>query len=462
MRALARMSALGSALVAASLLSACGDGLAVLPPPPVDGEMSTLVLAIDTEDSFEVRVVEVIGGAVAEGTFPLRLAKPVPAGKRVTLEAVGYPASPARLGLTPGVLVPVTSSTARTLELDMGASLHRLQIESGDVPDAPAWVSAEAMSAKLATFRVGGLPTGCADFDARRGVIGSGTRSPAFSAEVEPGRVLVGTELESFFTVRVDEVQLVSTPTQQGYRTLAASADGTLWFGGDYGSVARGHFRPELRIDQVLQTETEGQIRWLVTGPGGDQGRDVFTLSREGELEHHSDSGSFIIHRLDLPTDTTNSGGMAWVGPRHAIVAWPSVDRQVLRARFVDGRWAVGLEQTDGTAAFISAAYNPALGAIVGNSDGQFYLDRGRGRGWERMEGSELRLWPFSMAPYEDGFVYGTAFGNFGQYTPADGFCPLAQVHGGDLRQIVVAGQDLFMTGPSGGRQPAFVWLDRR
>lgn len=442
---------------AVAALAACTDNLAVLPPPPIDTGVRTLVLAIDTEDDFEVHVIEVQEGAALGDVFPINLSRPVPAGNRVVLEALAYIDSPSELGLTAGVLAP--SSTPSGVPLRTAPSIRRLDVDPAELTDDLAWRDTRELGDKLAAFRFDGPTTSCATFDVMRAPLGMAVQSPIFGAEVSPGTVLVATDLESFFRVRVDEVALLTDASPQGYRSMAFAGSNTLWFGGDFGVLARGHFEPQLRIDQTLRTSTEGLIRWIAAGPA-EHGRDVFTLTLAGTLEHHGDGGTTLLHQFPSPSMDPHPGALVWVGPREAIVAWASLDRAVLRAKYVNDRWEVAPEAMDATAAFVSAMYNPRLGEVIANSDGQFFADTGRG--WQRLEGSELRVWPFVLAAYEDGFVYGTAFGNFGQYTPRDGFCPLTQVQGGDIRHIVVAGRDIVLLGPMGGRQPSYAWMKRK
>lgn len=449
-----RSSAVLTCAIAA--LAACTDHLAVLPPPPIDTGVRTLVLAMDTGTDFEVRVIEVKDGAAVGDVFPINLSKPVPAGNLVVLEALAYVDSPSELGLTPGVLAP--SSTPNGIPLRTAPSIRRLDVDPADLPDALVWRDTREFGGKLATFRIDGPTTSCATFDVMRAPLGMAVQSPIFGAEVSPGAVLVGTDLESFFRLRVDEVALLTDASPQGYRSMAFAGSNTLWFGGDFGVLARGHVEPQLRIDQTLQTTTQGLIRWVAAGPAAD-GRDVFTLTLAGALEHHGDAGSNLLHQFPRASMDPHPAALVWVGPREAIVAWASLDRAVLRAKYVNDRWEVAPETMEATAAFVSAMYNPLLGEVIANSDGQFFANTGRG--WQRLEGSELRVWPFVLTAYEDGFVYGTAFGNFGQYTPRDGFCPIAQVQGGDIRQIIVAGRDIVLLGPAGGRQPSYVWMKR-
>lgn len=434
----------------------CSDDLAVVPPPPIDIGIRTLVLAIDTETDFEVRVIAVTDGVPSADAFPIRLRTPIEAGTRVTLEALAYVEAPEALGLTPGVVASSTEARARTLR--DAPSLRRLELEVPEDDDA-AWVQATEPSTKLASFRVAGPPTTCTDFEAVQGILGSAMNWPQFATEVEPGVVLVGTEVESFFAVQREEIARVETSLVQGYRALAVAGPDALWFGGDFGVLSRGRFRPQLRIDETLYTRSGGQIRWVAAGPV-ENGRDVFTLSREGVLEHHDEAGSRIVHDFGTEAGGNHPGALVWLGPREVMVAWSTANRGILHVKYIGDDWQVELEETDATAAFTAGTFNPALGQVVGNSDGQFYVRRARG--WEELTGSELRVWPFEMVPYGDGFLYGTAFGNFGQYTQTDGFCPLQQVFAGDIRQLAVVGRDVLITGPSSSRQAPYVWMRAR
>lgn len=445
-------------LVTAALVSvACSsDPVAVVPPPPLDPGVRTLVLAVDTGRSFVVHAIAVDGsGGVPAGTFPMTLPERVDEGGRVVLEALAYPDTLEALGLTPGVVPTATGADSRALQATM--SLRRIEL-AVPAEGEPAWDPADTRSSKLAAFRVPAPSTGCARFETTSGVL-DGTRSPVLGAEISPGVVLVGIDGESFFRVERGQVRREETQLFQDYRAMAYAGNDTAWLGGRGGTLVRATTQPVLTLDSAYALVSGDFILSLTAGPAAD-GVDVFALTANGFVEHFDGTQMRIVHAIGTNVGAEAAAGMARVGPREVLIAWPTLDRAMLRVKYVVDRWEATEEPTDGSAAFISVAHNPAFGSLAGNSDGQFYANQGRG--WTRVLGSTLRVWPFELAAYRGGFLYGTAFGNLGEYNDEDGFCPRYEsIQANDVRHIVPVGDDALIFGPS-QRQPSFQWLLRR
>jgi hypothetical protein len=442
-------------LVTAALLSAAcsSDPVAVVPPPPLDPGVRALVLAVDTGSTFVVHAIAVDGsGGVPAGTFPLTLPEVVDEGGRVVLEALTYPDTLEALGLTPGLVPTATGADTRAL-LDT-LSLRRIELAI-PAEGEPAWAPADRRSSKLAAFRLPALPTGCARFETTAGVL-DGTRSPVLGAEISPGVVMVGIEGEAFFRVERGQVRREDTQLSQDYRAIAYAGNNTVWLGGRGGTLVRANTEPVLTLDAAYALVSGDFILALTAGPAAD-GVDVFALTSNGYVEHFDGTQVRIVHAIGSNVGGEAAAGMARVGPREVLIAWPTLDRAVLRVKYVVDRWEVAEEPTDGSAAFISVAHNPAFGSLAGNSDGQFYAHQGRG--WTRVAGSTLRVWPFELVAYRGGFLYGTAFGNLGEYNDEDGFCPRYDgIQANDVRHIVPVGEDVLIFGPS-LRQPSFQWL---
>jgi hypothetical protein len=119
------------------------------------------------------------------------------------------------------------------------------------------------------------------------------------------------------------------------------------------------------------------------------------------------------------------------------------------------GYWATAARVTDGRATIEplppgqgaphAIAEVPGVGTVVATSEGQFL--RHDGETWSVIPGSPLRTWGLTMLPYDGGFVYTGAFGNFGQYVEGHGFCPLSQVTAFDADHIVRFGDQLMLFG---------------
>lgn len=445
-------------LVTAALLSAAcsSDPVAVVPPPPLDPGVRALVLAVDTGSDFVVHAVPVDGsGGVPSGTFPLTLPEAVAEGGRVVIEALTYPDTLEALGLTAGVALTATGAETRALQSTM--SLRRIELAI-PAEGEPAWAPADTRSNKLAAFRVPASPTDCARFQATPGLL-DGTRSPVFGAEISPGVVLVGVDSEAFFRVERAQVRREVTELTQDYRAIAYAGNDTVWLGGRGGTLVRATTVPALTLVGAYGLISGDFILAVTAGPAAD-GVDVFALTSNGYVEHFDGTQVRIVHAIGSNVGGESAAGMARVGPREVLIAWPTLDRAMLRVKYVTDRWEATEEPTDGSAAFISVAHNPAFGSLAGNSDGQFYANQGGG--WTRVDGSTLRVWPFQLAAYRGGFLYGTAFGNLGEYNDEDGFCPRYDgIQANDVRQIVPVGEDVLIFGPS-LRQPSFQWLLKR
>lgn len=444
-------------LFAALALGACSsESVAVVPPPPLDPGVRTLMLAVDSGSSFVVHAIPVDGsGGVPSGTFPLTLPEAVDEGGRVVLEALTYPDTLEALGISAGI-VP-TATGAETRALWATTSLRRVELAI-PAQGEPSWSRADDRSAKLAAFRVPLPPTGCARFSATSGLL-DGMTSPVFGAEISPGVVLVGIEGEAFFRLERGQVRREDTELAQDYRAVAYAGNDTVWLGGRSGTLVRATTQPRLTLVAGYGLISGDFVLALTAGPAAD-GVDVFALTANGYVEHFDGTQLRIVHAIGSNVGGEAAAGMARVGPREVLIAWPTLDREVLRVKYVEDRWEATREPTDGTAAFISVAHNPAVGSLAGNSDGQFYAHRGRG--WTKVEGSTLRVWPFELAAYRGGFLYGTAFGNLGEYNDEDGFCPRYEgIQANDVRHIIPVGDDVLLFGPS-SRQPSYQWLVRR
>ncbi len=441
--------------IALFALGACDVGsIAVVTPPPISADAESVVLAIEAGSLFEVHGARVVNGQIDPAAFPIKLARAIDPDTRVRFEALSYARSLASLGLKEGLNEASTSTRAESLP--DGAEIQRLEIVVGGA--SGEWKRTDDLGTRSTAFRVELPRTACRDFTVRRENF-SGMGRPSFAVEIEPDLALIGLYPEAFFSLSPTRVTQLDTPLGSYFDSAFVPAPGVVWLGGG-GTIARAQFRPTLAIDKTVFTADAGSVYWI-SGPPGGADDDIFSMTVDGVMEHYDGTTSRIVNRFASTRGEILEGGLAWVGPREAIAAWHS-ERGVTRVKYdqPSQEWRVTSEVApEATAAFITAVYAPGFGAVVANSDGQFFVERNGA--WVLLPGSPVRVFVFALAPYPDGFVYGSAFGNLGQYSAKDGFCELRMVTAGDIRDIAVLESGSIITvGPHGDQAPSYTFLE--
>lgn len=442
------------AIVLVALGACSGESITVVTPPPIGAGAESLVLAIEAGSLFEVHALRVVDGKVDPAKFPIKLARPVDTDTRVRIEALSFARSLESLGLTEGLNAASTSTRSQAFP---EAEVQRFELVVGGV--ATGWKPTDERSTRLEAFRIELPRNGCVDFTIRRENF-SGAGRLSFAVEIEPDLALIGSYNDALFTLTPSRVTRLTTNLASIYESAFVSAPGLVWLGA-FGNMQRARFRPELTIEKTVFTASGGPVFWISGSPSGADD-DIFSMTVDGIIEHYDGTTSRVVHQLPGGRGQIMEGGLAWVGPREAIAAWHA-DRGVVRVKYDDAtaQWRVESEVVpDATAAFITAVYAPRFGPVVANSDGQFFTERDGS--WVLLEGSPVRVFVFAVAAYRDGFVYGSAFGNFGQYSPADGFCELRMVTAGDIRDIAVLESGAIATvGPHTPEQaPSYTLLE--
>lgn len=197
---------------------------------------------------------------------------------------------------------------------------------------------------------------------------------------------------------------------------------------------------------RVVTSTVPGRTDW-VDGSAESDGLELFSLSASGEIFEYSGgvwarAGALV--GLDPDTDRVNRlGTVLRLGPANAAIVLASDSR----VAFVDGS-NVSFEDSGADAGLTSLLQVEGVGIVAGNAMGQFFVSRG-----ERLDflgEAETAFWVVSMAEFRDGFVYGTPFGNLGQWTPESGFCPLQRPVAFSIDDLVALDDDhLLLVGQS-------------
>lgn len=423
----------------AAALAACssGEDLIFVPAPDLGGAKAML-LAFTAGEQLQLQAFD-----PTSGELHLELPGRVGRGEQVVLEALLYDRTLAELGLTPGTISPATDPR-RARPLDPARTVLRLGFEAGEPPGT--WHDADLdLTERVAAFSIETVaaPSGCAEFDVITRDLDA-RDSTGFLFTEDDQHAIAITRDYSAFRISATTVTRLDFPGQQYVIGGAKLPDGTIWAGGP-GELYVGR-ATERAVDLRLAVSQFGGERfyWVAAGPAPEGEADVFTMSVEGRVSHWDGRRWTELHAFDASETTERNGGLAWVGPKEAIAVAPS-SLEVIRMK--DG--VATAELPPSTASFTAAASIPGFGTVIGNADGGILVHRG-GR-WENLPGHEIRLWPLAFAPYEDGFVYGTAFGNLVQYLPGTGYCPAIRQAGFDIFSVATVGRDLLLMGRIGG-----------
>ncbi|MBI4821957.1 MAG: hypothetical protein HY791_37210 [Deltaproteobacteria bacterium] len=325
-------------------------------------------------------------------------------------EAVLYDSSLAELGFEEGLveesgdsMIPTRGSTVLRLELD----------------ESPKWESVTGLSSALGELRYESRKrSGCLsmELDSLSLPVEGSTR---FTLPLPSGSVLVGTNAWRLFDVVGSSIKEVRMePTFYFYTGAIATESDHLWVAGSEGTLARGRLSEGVvRFENFPPNPRGGDILRIAVDEQGEA-TSVFTLTQDGSFDRFDGRAWQHLHDLTPTEPLANYRGIAVVGPDEAI-AVTDTRKEVTRWR----RNEISFESTPARGGLSSAAYLPGVGSIVGTVTGDFIADRGMG--WTNLPGSKLELWATAIAPTESGFVYGSGFGNFGEFRWDDGFCPL-------------------------------------
>jgi hypothetical protein len=425
-------------------LTACGTSTVEVAAPDLT-EARSMVLAVSALGRFEVHAIDL----AAPESIEIRA---LSSADRILIEAFLYSLPLAELGISAGLLS--SDPGGRALEDPSTGILRAFRAEGLEDGELAQWSEAVELSNEARAFRLPRGPTPCASFE--RIVISLEVRDrAAFVLPLDDRRAIASTLGGSTFVV-TSSGSTPSTPLTEFQPSSGARIGEELWIASAAGSLATVTVTSTggLALERRGQRATAGRTWWLSGGASGSSA-EVLSLSFEGVVERFFAGRSTILHRFPGNAGSSRLAGLSWTGPGRAL-AVSSSTRELVRVTGDD----VSGEQAPGRATPTSVAHLPSLGDLYGDSSGAIFLDRGEG--WSALSGNPARLRIMSFAEYEDGFVFGSEFGNFAQYVDGFGFCPLEQHAGYDLRIIRRIGQDLVLFGdPTEDGRSSIVYLRR-
>ncbi|MCK6552521.1 hypothetical protein L6R52_42225, partial [Myxococcota bacterium] len=357
----------------------------------------------------------------------------LPADTGATVEVLLHHETLAELGLPEG---PLTIVDDGGRPLPVPDARFVVDVSAGRTA---GWTAQPGLGARLEALRIDVGDSGCAHFEVR--VLKLPTAADGtFAITIDDERALLGTDDGRYFLVdrtgRISGVQV--EPAVTAY-AAARGEHGDLWFGGQSGAFHRGDLGDRLTLTPMRRAPSGGTLHWFDAASGPD-GLELYALTLGGSLERFRLGQWVSLFEFGEGTPGIWSGGVARLGPGEALAGWP---RGSMLARAIGDRAEPqGLELLSSITAIGNV---PGVGVIAASSNGTFAVRRGES--WEELKGSELRLIPTVITPYEDGFVYGGAVGNFGQWRPSTGYCPLTQPAPHWITYIAPMGEDLLLFG---------------
>jgi hypothetical protein len=444
-----------AALLALGVLGGCYDvALERVAPPlsPGDGVLS-LVLAFATDDVLEVHAVAAMNGELSAA---IELSRLLPQASEVRVEALRYTQDLGQLGLPPGQLTESRGPTSGPLP----PSLPVLGLSLRTREDVGSWEELSSRSALLAGFRVERPPSRCATFEGEVVMIDS--PAPAmWAVELEPGVPWLGLHpYDDDVALRLGPAATTRHPLGFSGRTAFPIGQGQVWLGTYDRSLRRVQLTPAVTLEQEVRLTEPATVLAI---DGSTTAQDYFVLSIDGVLFHFDGTRAEAVYRTSQPRAAKVSGDVVWAGPGEALVTWHS-ERGVVRVRRNEGVWTSAIEELPGALSAPLASARTRMGIVVGNGDGEFYVEREGGR-WAPLAGSPAALRILTIEAYGDGFLYGSVFGTLGQYHPDEGYCPLGTIGQQDVdvkRILVMRDGSVVAMGSDDPPRPSYVWLRPR
>ena len=411
----------------AALLASCGanERVFVVPPPPVEGIRSQVVL-VETEIDRMVRAFSSVDDQ--------RLVTDIPAGQITRIETLAYTQSLAQLELKRGPLTPAPSGAEAD---NLPPTEHRFVLKADGLEDQLSWESLAEVDSQLARFRIPERRGGCVSFEVDTHALDS--HDLGVAVRVGERAVLVSTRTPRHLLVRPGEapVELATTATVTFIRSHRDGA-GRVWASDTSGHVYR------LTVDDLTLTAT----RMFRTGDGSniealavDAADDpsVYTVHASGAVLQHRDGVAMMRYQFGPTggpaTMAMDPSGVVYVG--HAQIAELVVIGPDAAKQFRTPSLSVA-----------SVVVHPELGTIIGTFTGELYSFDGAA--FERLNSERFAAGAWTMAVFGSRVVYsGPIVKAVGQYSPVE-YCELEFVlsSGGHTlvplgnEVVVVMGQD--------------------
>jgi len=423
--------------IIAALVGALGCGVrtAAVTPPDLAGAAS-LVLAVRDGAHLELEAFSLVD------TPRPALRTQVEALDAYEMYALVYEESLATLGLAPGPLVLVMDDPQQPLP----TAAHEYAVIKDPEGLPASWQLSESRPAAISAAHVRGTPSPCAKFtqiSLSREPAAMPNNTWAFAFPRTDGVVVAGTRQGELF--EIDRDGNVATIPQNGFFLPSSGAvdpSGTLWVGDEFGELWRGEkdSKPET-WQRVAQLSPLSNIDFMDVAPDGSE---VVVLSRGGAIARWSEAAGWTyLGALESATGSTPAGGgILRLGADDVLAVSPS-QRDVTRIR--GGNTEV--ETLEAMSAFTSLVRIESLGIVLGSGLGELFVRRGER--WMSLGPSGSAFWVLGPISYDGGFLWGSPYGNMGEYI-ADEFCPLFAPVNFTVRLLVPLGDgDLLALGES-------------
>ena len=416
-----------------AVVAGCGSGIIVVTPPAAPAEARSLILAL-IKPRLEVQAID-----LSSGVPVLNVASGVKKDEEVRIEAHFFRDPLVDLGLSPGILEGFADQREDTKLLVKGDVAEGLSFSAAS-DAAPIWAPINRIAEELSGYYVKFSAPPCTKFTEELANLPSGFAT-AFAVPIDDRSLLVAQHSGEVFRVDTSSVVRVQSPVA---RLVAGTkiGDNDYWFLTGDNTLMRGGFADATRTALQLEYKAShfGTLLnyWIAAGPGDE----VYTLTLDGRVLKYEAGAFRTLHTLPpIDANSERPGGIIWLGPGDIMVAWASWQEVV----HIKDEVVID-EDINSTNAFTGIANVPGLGGpVAGNSNGEFFLKTGGA--WHMLPGSPTRLWPYSIRGTRDGFYFGEAFGQFGQYVAGFGFCPTLRPSSVDIRYIMPVGEDLYLFG---------------
>jgi hypothetical protein len=342
-------------------------------------------------------------------------------GDDAEIFALGYRCPLAALGLEAGFL---DLSVKAVLEPRL--PIAHAAFESQLVRDrAAGWSPIDPLDVRLETLSLKGRGLSCPSYEvvnvAMRAELPRGMAG--FVLLDSEDEALVGIENGDVVRVRRDVIEpaaeLLGVPTAGGYRDEA----GNSYFYGNGKLMRAPPGGPAELVGEISLAESTGARRARISGPHDGSPFELFIT--DTHLRVLRFDGFSLREVVPASTSTETPAAIQWIGSGEAIAA---LNKRVLHLRTGESPKDITPGE-DPTEEFYAAGYSPALGPLLGSSQG--HLRVREGDSWRIIDGLPAYwMYPYlsSMGTFERGVVNAVVFSYLSTYDEERGFCRIDDV----------------------------------
>lgn len=345
----------------------------------------------------------------------LRLPEEIERDEAVQLEALLYTDPLAAFELEEGALERAEEGQ-RQRSLPAPDELYRVTLPE----KSPEWTPVDEASTALAAYQIlDPGPRGCVDFTSEPFSLGDPTNTELALA-VSSTVVLIGMRSGLLLRWTPFDLETVEmTPSTTLSHGAWDEVEGVWWLMNRYGQLFKGTFESPaaLSLQYVTQSQPPFDQRYRIVLRREQGEPRIYSIRSDGLFQRFEPGGVTDLYAFE----DADFGNNTILTPELDVLAAASGSTDVVRVS-LDGELRV--EGIPASAGFTAARYVEGLGVVLGSSDGQFFVHQDRE--WREIRGSPLEVFPFVIAPYRGGFLYGAAFGTAGQYSP-EGYCDLEE-----------------------------------